>query len=450
MHRFRNSEGSVMITAAICAGLLALLTGAYLYHVSNQGKLDSRRQQWQQSLYLAETAVEVGLNELTWRYMKGAKAFEKTKGWTDLSGKTNFVKTVTNFKDLNGNVVGDYTVTVSGIKGTNPQIIGVGTCANLSGSSVSRAVSVIVGTAGQRFAFLAKTSLSLNGNKLLIDSYNSSDPSKSTNGQYDPAKAQANGDIGCLNASNVDVASSDGNAQIYGRVYTAPGGTVTMSAGGSVGPTFDPALRAYDVPTGESMGYILHNLSASMPDVQVQDWFFDPATIDLGAVTGPLTLTAGDYRASSISINSDTKALTITGEVRLYVTGDLSISGTGLIDIQSNSSLDYYTDGGISVSGKGVVNGGAAPIYCRFYGLPTVTKTWTYSGRSAFYGMVYAPTVDVKFTGGSAAYYGSITANNISGNGSIQFHLDEAVSARRSFVVRSWKEYRNIGGTWVQ
>jgi hypothetical protein len=69
--------------------------------------------------------------------------------------------------------------------------------------------------------------LNLNNQNIVIDSYDSSDPAKSTNGLYDPAKRQQNGDI----ATDGNVLQA-GNAHIYGDVSTNSGtatGTVNVT-----------------------------------------------------------------------------------------------------------------------------------------------------------------------------------------------------------------------------
>src|SRR5204863_3118824 len=64
----------------------------------------------------------------------------------------------------------------------------------------------------------------LTNQNIVVDSYDSSDPTKSTNGLYDPAKRQENGDI----ATDGQLIEA-GNAQIYGDVATNAG-TVSGAA----------------------------------------------------------------------------------------------------------------------------------------------------------------------------------------------------------------------------
>lgn len=81
-------------------------------------------------------------------------------------------------------------------------------------------------------AIVVRGNLDFNGNGIMVDSFDSSDPTKSTNGQYDSAKAGDNGDIyagqNFLNAVNI------GNADVFGTVYIG-GGAYSIGASGAVG-----------------------------------------------------------------------------------------------------------------------------------------------------------------------------------------------------------------------
>jgi hypothetical protein len=81
-------------------------------------------------------------------------------------------------------------------------------------------------------AIATKGSITFEGNGSLVDSFNSADPSKSTNGQYDPALA---GDDGLIISSGL-APISIGNSDIYGRVlFTGAEGTVDLGPEGGIG-----------------------------------------------------------------------------------------------------------------------------------------------------------------------------------------------------------------------
>jgi hypothetical protein len=80
---------------------------------------------------------------------------------------------------------------------------------------------------------IVQTIIDLKGNNVSADSFDSADPLKSSNGQWDPAKTGDKGDVytnlGITNSMNV------GNANIFGHAHTGPGGTLSVGPNGAVG-----------------------------------------------------------------------------------------------------------------------------------------------------------------------------------------------------------------------
>jgi hypothetical protein len=114
---------------------------------------------------------------------------------------------------------------------------------------VTRAVRVTANRGSLMLApLVVKSFIDLNGNNILVDSYDSSNPAFSTNGQYDPAKAGDKGDVysdlGVVNSIKV------GNANIYGHAHTGPGGSVTSGPNGGVGEHAWQALNPGTVEPG--------------------------------------------------------------------------------------------------------------------------------------------------------------------------------------------------------
>ncbi len=95
-----------------------------------------------------------------------------------------------------------------------------------------------------RFGLVANRGIDLHGNSLYLDSFDSTDPTKSTNGVYDVAYRRPNGNV-ALGGSLTDSLTNLASANLYGYVFTGPTGTVTIGATGTIGPTF--ASPATDV-----------------------------------------------------------------------------------------------------------------------------------------------------------------------------------------------------------
>src|SRR5262249_52365730 len=144
------------------------------------------------------------------------------------------------------------------------------------------------------------------------DSYDPTDPTKSTNGQYDPAKRQNNGNIGVggtRNGTNVISGSSDlvvGSAEkVYGNAST------------NAGSFTDPQN------TIQSPGTINNNVNTNVPIIPVPTW----GSAGQPAINGSVTNVSSP---TTITANSDTSKnyYKLSG-----LSSDLTIAGTGTINI---------------------------------------------------------------------------------------------------------------------
>lgn len=142
-------------------------------------------------------------------------------------------------------------------------------------------------------ALAVRQAIDLNGNRLAVDSFDSSDPTKSTNGQYDPAQYSGdNGDVmalgGILNSLNT------GTAQIYGHAYTLSGSNTMAIGPGGIGGHSWLATNS-----GIEPGWWLQSANPSFPATSY------PNTAEF------LTATGGVWVSTSLS-NYTTAATTTT------------------------------------------------------------------------------------------------------------------------------------------
>jgi hypothetical protein len=354
-----------------------------------------------------------------------------------------YQKIVNGFKDPSGQDIGHFSVLVSGVGGKNPTIQGVGTVTESQGPASSRAVQIwLKKRSSFPFALAAKQQIQMNGGAY-VDSFDSSDSAKSTDGAYDPAKQQA----------NAIVASAGSNtalqlATIYGTASTTLAGSLTLS--GSIGPTLDPLLRATTVGGAETKGWVTHDLNLTIPDVTLPTEL--NGAYKLGAISSGQTILSGDWQADSITCSDSTKPILIAGQVRLYVKGDFKTTGQGYLQISPGASLETYIGGNVQVAGGGVVNLSGLAANNQWYGLPSSTD-WKVAGGAQWLGTVYAPQASVKFTGNSDSF-GAFVANDFTINGAAGFHYDEALSAStgggQGYAVVTWQELRYVNGNWVQ
>lgn len=449
LQRFRRQQrGSLIVTAAVSAAVIAILVGGILTYISNEYTFNLRSHRASQALSLAEAGVEMGFAEYNNYYITGQGGFASSRGWS--SGSSYYQRTTT-FTNGAGEVSGIVTARVYYASDPNPILWGEASCATTPrGPTVRRLVlSQLVRNAKFPASMVAKNKLDLNGNNIYSDSFDSTDLTKSTSKLYDSSKRQAHGDVASNNTveNSVDV----GNADIYGAVSVGPGGTVKMGKNGSIGPTFNTSDRADTIQEAQDNGWVRNDFQVDIPDATLPNGASSWSS--LGEVSTTTTLGSGDFKAASINFAGTGKTLTISGTVRLYVTGDFDITGnsSGII-IQSGAKLEIYLAGSTKIPGNGVVNQTGQAINNQFYGLPSSTG-WTLNGNGQWIGTVYAPQANVTLRGGGANgdMSGSIVANNVTLNGQTQFHYDEMLSTQgpgSSYNIASWKSYRYDSGGW--
>src|SRR6266446_5052982 len=126
MNHRHSSTGSVLLSAAMTAGILAILIAGVLTYLSNEYNLNYRSHRWNQAFHLAEAAAEAGIAEYNFQYYQGSNGFQSVRGWTSLGGNS-YTKTVANLTDAYGNTVGTFYVKGTNINTNTPTFQGVGT-----------------------------------------------------------------------------------------------------------------------------------------------------------------------------------------------------------------------------------------------------------------------------------------------------------------------------------
>ncbi len=122
--------------------------------------------------------------------------------------------------------------------------------------------------------------------------------------------------------------------------------------------------------------------------------------INQGQINGNLTLNAGTYTCSGINLNGQDE-LTINGDVRLYCTGNIQLSGQASINVLNNQSATKFH------------------IYCT----DAVTSV-DVVGNGEFFGTIYAPCAEIKISG-NGNVYGQLIGNEVKFNGNGAVIYDE-------------------------
>jgi hypothetical protein len=428
INRNNSEAGGVLVATLIFCIMVGSVLVAYLSMISSQRKLAFRSQVWNECIPLCEAGVEEAMAHINYAATP-ANSFA-VNGWV-LSGGAYRKE-----RHLNGGFVR------MAITPTNPPVITVNSFlpAPLQQTNYLVRTVQVRTKMNQRFpyALLSKGTITMSGNTTVVDSFDSSDPLQSLLGVYDPLKRDDEATVATI-ATNAG-AISIGNGNIYGRVGTGPGGSVSISSGGGVG---DVLWNANLLNGGKIQpGYYANDVNVAFDDVIVPTPFASqwPTSGMYNGTNYDYIVSAGDYHVPSVSLNGG--AIAVTGKVRIWVDGPTSISGNnGMIYLAPGASIEWYSGGDFSVSGKGLVNSGGLAKNFALYCLSTC-KTVTYSGKAEFVGTVYAPYSDVSMSGSPQAS-GAIVGKSISLAGEMSFHYDEALRGdprAGRFVAVSWQE----------
>jgi hypothetical protein len=309
--------------------------------------------------------------------------------------------------------------------------------------------------------------LNFNGNRVVVDSFDSSDPAHSvwqTNWFYNGSHYGTY--TNTLRKDNATVATdgsllyADG-ATIYGYVNTAPGGLVGGSSGAAIGDLnwigTDP-INPNNF--GIQQGHQREDMAMSFPDVALPapaTWFSVPAptsaTIVVGGTTynyvkigGKWGYQIGGVLYSLIITNRTGQPGTPTNKIYYQYSSSLDQSifidasnvvlslpsgiqfGSGdNLTVNTNANVEIYSGGDMDTY-VGLVNNlnQYAPALI-IYGLSGCVYI-SFGGNAVLTTSLYAPEASLIFNGGGNTAYqvvGSLLVQNITINGHYDFHFDE-------------------------
>src|SRR6202011_826532 len=218
------------------------------------------------------------------------------------------------------------------------------------------------------------------------DSFNSSDPFKSTNGQYDVSKRQSHGDIATTNSGT---SSNLNNTYVYGNLaYSGSAVKNTNHVQGTISTPFNTTIPATSDPTWTSGTYT--SLGGGNPGILTAGTKSNPVRVK---VNGDLTVSGGTVL--TIAPNGGGT----DSYIEVWVTGKLTTSGAGTITQLPNVYATYWVDNDITVSGGSYLNQSGLAKNVVINGVGTGHKI-TDSGGGTFIGVIDAPGLDATISGG--------------------------------------------------
>lgn len=438
-----TDRGSALITVLLLAAIVAVVASHLLSRSAQEHRLATRSYYQSVALNLAEAGIEEAMWAVNNDFVDAAH------GWNDAGDGTGAsVRTTTTGLTL-AQGAGEMHLRLDAPGSNNPVAIALGIVRLPGQIPISKQLRVPLSRRAMwANAIVAKDSVVFNGNRVGIDAYDSSvGPWDSTTNRLDKATVATN----LAHNGGLEV----NNADIFGSVATG-GGQPYVGPGGSILGATSPS----GLPQNTDPNNVRTDFAYNIPDATLPTG----TPVVLGAVSGTnLVLPrAGDtpgpdgryvYQATSIDLQN--KGMSVSGAVDLIVTGNLAVgggSGTIVVGSASGTDLRLYVGGDITISGSGMVNQSSSPPNMTIYGTRTQEQaatlgrqTFSLSGNAAYSGLVYAPNADVALKGGGSTgrFDGAIIAHSVTLNGNYDFHYDiqlAGIQSERFFRPGAWVE----------
>jgi hypothetical protein len=266
-----KQTASALLVVMVLGGILCLFIVYYLSLVEQQNTLSVRSQAWNMAIAVSEAGIEEGLEQINnnasnpaadgWSVNGPVYVITRTLG----NGKSYIVTNDLSVDPFHPTITSRAFVAPTSLAQNQPlTFFADASVPTTPSATLTRAVQVRCGRGNMLIkGIVAKHSIDMNGNNILTDSFDSTDPNYNTLGHYpskDSTKVKDNGDV----ATNDTFANSlgVGNANIYGHVITGPNGTVAVGSQGGVGEHSWQPSHSGQIETG----YSTDNANFSFPD----------------------------------------------------------------------------------------------------------------------------------------------------------------------------------------
>jgi len=278
------------------------------------------------------------------------------------------------------------------------------------------------------FGMAAAGKIDLNGNNVIFDSFDSADPTHSTNGSYDSSKAKDNCDIGSLvgitNSGNL------GSLKIFGSAFVGTGGTIALATGGSIGSAQWHSSGISGVePDHSHSDFVLSFPPAKVPFAR-GPYFTAPdfsGSTNIGGITYAQIYDTGNYKIDTWDLRNANRNVLIRGQVQIWLLNGFNTL-TSSVNLAPGAKLTLYVGGPCVIGGNSGMNNHGDATKLMFYGLAGCSAI-SFGGNSAFTGCVYAPSANLSMNGGANNttydFRGAIVAGSVFLNGQLNLHFDE-------------------------
>jgi len=216
-------------------------------------------------------------------------------------------------------------------------------------------------------ALMSEVQIRNDGSGLVVDSFDSADPNKSTDGNYDPAKRQSNGDIG----SNAFPIKHDKtfdlnikNDYVFGSVWNNYSNIKGVSPSYFDGVGDHPSSNTNSliktdgnaIPTG----VVGTNTYRDLPRITAPNWHAPDRNLGTLDTKDPDQTVSSDPSAptrvvaSSVNLTKDTFIFKLPsgatdGYAEMWVQGDMHMKDGGMIQVEPGVHLTVYFQGDIKI-----------------------------------------------------------------------------------------------------
>jgi hypothetical protein len=424
----QNRNGSAIITVFLVIIILSLTIGGTLIVLNNEYRATRASTSWSQTIHTAEAGVEFAMQAFHQQLI----SYDGWSSWTHQSADV-YLLPYTNFMPSGHSAMDSEFMVQADTNALTILANGYMDPARLPDANIRKVYVEIVPRIWNPFIYsiLAKGDILHNADSF-VDSFDSSDPSKSTDGEFDPAKRQTNATIATI-STDVDTVVALGNGTIYGDLATGSNGTVNI--GGSytcIGGTDD------DIDEDIDDVIVPFPTNPVSPEIRINA---NPQSQTINVNGG-----TNDMCIDSILVNGGSLTLSGHGTLRVYVENDFSISGSGSLILTNNPSssnlkVEFYTNGDVLLNSCMNASGNAANF--GIYGTPNCESVQC-TGPDEFSCTVYAPQADFTFSG-LVDFTGAVVADTVSLQGTGDFHYDEALANLKvpyisGYDVKIWQE----------
>ncbi len=217
----------------------------------------------------------------------------------------------------------------------------------------------------------------------------------------------------CTNSTEAGAVTCKSGVTIDGDIVIGPGGDPDIVINNTNEATI----------TGETYPSLIKNKT---PTINVPQSLVDMSSS--GPITGTKTLSSpAKYDCINLlGVSTDPNKIdkvTIDGNVKIYVTGDLRLGNGDQVEIKPDSSLIVFLGGNLYVDNSGTINNLTKdPKKLKIYALDTCTNI-DFKNSGIFYGAIYAPEADIHLYNGFTVY-GAVVGKSFTQDVDANFYYD--------------------------